>query len=566
MSESIPPEEPFELVAADQTRAKIGRFELRSELARGPSGIKFRAFDTVKNEDVTLFCPSIPIGQAWPTELHAAFALEHPNVIGVKEFGIEANRHFVVPASSQGQPLEDWLRQGKPGIRQAVSWLRDLALAVQFAHERGTYHGGIHPGVIVIEKGRARLTGFAMSDPPTTAISPEQARGGIGGPAGDQYSLGVLLYELIVGRHPYGADPRQVPAKTANYFSKPAFPREHDPAIPFGLEAVILRALEKEPADRYLSAADFAVDLQRLLNGGPVSVKIRTIAMGAPPRDCPVCGRRGMGEMPRCLYCDRDLVGLDPVPRGQKDESLDDDRPPVSALGRMAFRLVRLGLGLHILRVVCYLLSLLSVIVAVMLNSIDPESARYAILAAGFLLLPPPLLGIVGSALAAFVPRRLFARLLVLSSLLMDVGGILVAVVPGMMDATPRPDEFNPTADPATALAALVSVGMGLVAWAFFLWFLNRLAHTLDRPTAANDALGFIVRGFLYLLIPGLIVAAAAALEMAYPDMQYLIAFVAGIGLIVWFFKALAIVFEYVALLKILREAITEKISKSPHR
>jgi len=307
-----PADEPVDLVGADEGRGVVGRFQLNEELARGPLGITFWAFDTKTNQQITLFFPDIGIGQPWPAHLQAAFALEHPYIIGVQEFGIEANRHFVIRKNAEGTPLSQWLTGGLPRDRKAVAWTRDLALALHYAHGRGTVHGGVNAEVIIIKKRKAHLTGFAMTATPLAAACPEQARGEWGGPAGDQYSLGIVLHQLIVGRHPYGSDPKMAYSKTASPFSKPPFPRDHDPSIPFGLEAVILRAIEKEPLDRYSTCADFAVDLQKLLNGDPVSVKIRTVAQGALPRDCPFCKRRGMNESPRCLYCDVDLVGLDP--------------------------------------------------------------------------------------------------------------------------------------------------------------------------------------------------------------------------------------------------------------
>ncbi len=555
MPEPTPSDHPVELVAADAVRGAVGRFQLKDELARGPLGITFRAFDAKANREITLFFPDVAVGQPLPEILRAAFALEHPNVIGVQEFGIEANRHFAIRAASDGVPLTQWLALGWPGVRQAVSWAKDLALALHYAHDRGTVHGGVNAESIIIEKGRARLAGFAMSEVPPTAVSPEQAQGWASSPAGDQYSLGVVLYQLIVGQHPFGPDPKHAFTKTANNFSKPAFPRDIDPAIPFALEAVILRAIEKAPPDRNPSCADFAVDLQKLLNGNPVSVPIRTVAKGGPPRDCPDCNRRGSVDKTRCLYCNRDLVGLDPIPKKERDPG-NDNRSPVSDGDRAALKLVRLGLGLHVLRMVCYLLSVLSLIAATMLSAIDPVLASYVVLAAAVLLVPPPAFGLCGSALAAFGPGRARAKAFVMASLVLDAAGIAAGTILVLFAADPQlsPD---PVATPA---AALLAVALGIMAWVFWLLHLNCLAIDLDRPSAAYDAKDFIVRGLLYLVAPVLAVAAIAVVGYYLPLVGWLVAALGVGAFFVWVFKFLRFIFEYLAVLNALRDAIVEKI------
>jgi serine/threonine protein kinase len=293
----------------------LGRFQLLGVVGQGSFGTVYRAYDPVLEREVALKVPK-NIGREreqfkrFLIEAKAAARLRHPNIVAVFEAGEADGVDYIATEFVSGEPLSRLLKRERPSFRQAAQWVRDLALGLEYAHGEGVIHRDIKPDNIMIgESQRPQLMDFGLAKvvaeaapahllkPVTGAgiqasgattdgtimgtpayMAPEQARGDVNavGPHSDQYSLGVVLYELLTGQRPQIAKPAPGSSTLGSgeiFVHVTARPRQVDPKIPKNLEAVCLKAMAKEPSDRYASAADLAVDLQRWLKDDPVNAR-----------------------------------------------------------------------------------------------------------------------------------------------------------------------------------------------------------------------------------------------------------------------------------------------------
>jgi serine/threonine protein kinase len=211
-------------------------------------------------------------------ETDAAASLEHPNIVPVHEYGEQNGlAYLVMPYISGGTLRDEMEREGQLPLSKALNYLEQLASALDFAHERGVIHRDIKPAnILMTPTGRLLLTDFGLvkviSDGKTPQVrltgagapvgtpdymAPEQVIGeGVDGRA-DQYSLAVILYQMLTGTTPFqGETPMQIAARHLQ--SPPPSPRIYRPDLPVAAEQVLLRALAKSPAERYPCAQDFS--------------------------------------------------------------------------------------------------------------------------------------------------------------------------------------------------------------------------------------------------------------------------------------------------------------------
>jgi eukaryotic-like serine/threonine-protein kinase len=203
----------------------------------------------------------------------AAAGLQHPNVVGVYDRGTTDGRHWIAMEYVEGASLKDLIARGLT-VGEAVEIVRQVLSGTKFAHDRGIIHRDLKPqNVLVDREGRARVVDFGIARAGASEItqtgsvlgtaqylSPEQAQGLETGATSDLYSIGVLLYECLTGRVPFEADsPVAVALKQIS--EPPRRPSEVNPQIPPALDAVVLRALAKDPAARFQSADEFIAAL-----------------------------------------------------------------------------------------------------------------------------------------------------------------------------------------------------------------------------------------------------------------------------------------------------------------
>ncbi len=296
---SIPPDGYDRLIsiAASAAQAlRIGRYSIVREIGRGGMGIVYEAIDPQLNRPVALKLVRAEaraghLDPRFRREAEIVAKLRHPGIVAVHEFGTASDgaSHFMVMDYVEGRTMEDLLRERPVELRTLVRLLEEAARAVAHAHSEGVVHRDLKPSNILVDaKGRAMLTDFGLAHAEgfdrltaTAAalgtpayMAPEQvsARPGQLTPRTDVYGLGAILYEILCGRPPHLA-----PTLAATYLQilaqDPVPPRRTAPSAPPELEAVCLRALEKNPAHRYATAGAFADELSRWLAGAPVEAK-----------------------------------------------------------------------------------------------------------------------------------------------------------------------------------------------------------------------------------------------------------------------------------------------------
>jgi serine/threonine-protein kinase len=301
----------------------FGDFELLEEVARGGMGIVYKARKRSLNCLVALkVIQAGPLAsraekQRFLLEAEAAANLNHPNIVPVYEIDREGGRFFTMKWV-EGGSLSGHVPRLLNDPRAAARLLSTVATAVHGAHTQGYLHRDLKPANILLDdRGRPYVTDFGLArrvgeDSHLTQsgavlgtpsyMAPEQAagRGKEVGPPADVYSLGAILYELLTGQPPFRAE--SVMETLVQVLEKdPIVPSLLRPCVLPELEAICLKCLEKDPADRYATAADLAADLERSLLGEEV------LAMQAGPR---LRLRRWMRREPQLVAR---LIGLGAV-------------------------------------------------------------------------------------------------------------------------------------------------------------------------------------------------------------------------------------------------------------
>src|SRR5215208_4918575 len=269
-----------------------GRYRVEDELGRGGMAKVYRGQDTVLGRTVAIkilapqYADDPNFVARFRREAKAAARLSNPNVVSVFDTGDEQDVHYIVMEYVDGRTLADYLAGGSRIMpERAIDIAIDVCRALEAAHEQGVVHRDIKPGNIMITAaGEVMVTDFGIARMATdqetieqtaavlgtaSYLSPEQAQGQPVDGRTDIYSLGCVLYEMVTGRPPFlGDSPVAVASKQV--LEQPTPPSRLNPDVTADLDAVILRALAKNPENRYQSAEEMHADLERAKRGLPV--------------------------------------------------------------------------------------------------------------------------------------------------------------------------------------------------------------------------------------------------------------------------------------------------------
>ncbi|HYZ70626.1 MAG TPA: PASTA domain-containing protein [Thermoleophilaceae bacterium] len=259
-----------------------GRYRVRDRIGSGGMADVYDAEDVNLGRDVALkllhrrFARDDQFVERFRREASSAARLQHPNVVGVYDRGEHDGTYYIAMERLEGRTLKELIVEEAPlDQRRVIALGLQIAEAAQFAHENGVIHRDLKPhNVIVGADDQLKVTDFGIaragaSEMTETGsimgtaqyLSPEQAEGHAVTAASDVYSIGIVLYEMVAGRVPFEAD-SAVSIALKHLTEAPAPLAELRPDVHPALEAVILRALVKDPAARYESAADLAADLR----------------------------------------------------------------------------------------------------------------------------------------------------------------------------------------------------------------------------------------------------------------------------------------------------------------
>ena len=291
---------------------RLGRFELRARLGAGGFGTVYRAYDTMLRREVALKLPHPGRFESEESqarvlrEARAAAQLYHPYIVPVYDAGMEGETFFIASAFVEGKTLARFMDEGPREFREAATIVAKLAAALDYAHRRGIIHRDVKPANIMVgangdpalmDFGLARFLesedklthdGAVLGTP--AYMSPEQAQGqhDVVGPASDQYSLGVVLYQLLCDAVPFTGTPAAVISDIME--KEPPAPRAVRPDVPRDLETICLKSLAKTPGERYPSCQQLADDLGRWSRGEPIEAR----PIGVVGRAWRWCKRRPM--------------------------------------------------------------------------------------------------------------------------------------------------------------------------------------------------------------------------------------------------------------------------------
>src|SRR5499433_4014776 len=269
------------------TVTKAGRYEKQGELGRGAMGVVYKAVDPVIGRSVavkTIRLSAEGTGLSrqellarFQTEARAAGLLTHPNIVVVFDAGEEDGLYYITMELVEGKSLQALLdaRQSFP-LPRVLRIMEQACSALQFAHDRNIVHRDIKPAnlmltpddtVKVTDFGTAKILQFGTVNQTThvmgtpSYMSPEQVKGKVVDGRSDIFSLGVLLYEMVTGEKPFpGQNITTVIYKIVN--EDPVPPRSIDASIHPGVSSVVMKALAKEPEQRYQSCREMLEELR----------------------------------------------------------------------------------------------------------------------------------------------------------------------------------------------------------------------------------------------------------------------------------------------------------------
>jgi len=293
-----------------------GRYRLTARIGEGSFAETFLATDTSLGRQVAVkvlreqYASDVRVAARFEREARAAASVTHPNVVDVYDYGRDGNTLYIVMEWVDGTDLKDYIRRRAPlPVPEATRLIREILQGLGAIHRAGIIHRDVKSqNVLIAQSGTAKLTDFGiargaldtgltdtgMALGTAAYMAPEQASGQQLTPAADIYAAGVILFEMLTGRLPFpGDNPVQVMFQHVN--DPPPRPSTLNPDIPPGLELVVLRALAKDPRDRFQSAAEMEAALERTPSADEAT---RILAAATAPVSGARCDTRHAAHRP----------------------------------------------------------------------------------------------------------------------------------------------------------------------------------------------------------------------------------------------------------------------------
>ena len=297
-----------------------GRYRLDQQIGEGGMAVVFHGQDLLLNRQVAVkilreqYASNDGFLKRFEREGQLAAGLSHPNIASVYDVGSDQGLQYIVMEYIRGPNLKELIRkQGPFSVDGAVFIIAQVASALDYAHQRNLVHRDIKPQNILVDRdGNAKVVDFGIAKGLQDAnlteagtgmgtvhyVSPEQARGEPATPASDLYSTGIVLYEMLTRALPFNADtPVGVAMQHVN--TPPPRPSSLNPSIPPPVEAIVLRSIAKNPADRYPTGAALETALRHWDSSPPTHTQVIATEPATqvrretvPPRSRPTGPRR----------------------------------------------------------------------------------------------------------------------------------------------------------------------------------------------------------------------------------------------------------------------------------
>ena len=261
-----------------------GRYEIRELIGIGGMANVYHCYDTIDAREVAIkilkdeFLDNEDFIRRFKNESKAIAVLNHPNIVRVYDVSFGDMIQYIVMEYIDGITLKEYIdMQGVLDWKETVHLTTQILKALQHAHENGIVHRDIKPhNIMLLQDGTIKVTDFGIARFSSNAtrtmteqaigsvhyIAPEQARGEKTDGKTDIYSVGVMMYEMLTGQVPFDAD-SAVSVALMQLQAKAKRPREVNPDIPEGLEEITVKAMQKNPDDRYHSALEMLSDIER---------------------------------------------------------------------------------------------------------------------------------------------------------------------------------------------------------------------------------------------------------------------------------------------------------------